>query len=960
MKKSNKKVSDPFSTPARRRRIIAVVAKNNLRQYCIAACKNVARKRLEWHAAIIIQCFLRKTFASIVCNHLRSSRRNAAAIRIQSVIRMRGANYFVMTLRKAAYVNKAKNLVCKVEFLFFQRKRRRQLLAKKMKKLKSKEFAAVEFQRLFRGMMGRRRALKEKDHNMVEDERRCTAAITLQCQVRQFLAKSKMKLKRKQFFALAIIKSQLLRWKFCRRTRRLRLSRLIQRYVRGKLTRKKYRFLIWNRRIEEEMCDQFVEYVLLLVSNECIVASIPTPPSKATPQQTLNIHVDLNSKLLQKMIQLGPSFIFQWSVDHFILQYSSELGFAPGPVIQQVTDSVQAVLQINSCDVDLTTNDDGNLTTVSEAEHVIEVSKWAEGDGMSYHGLLREDSQLQLPLQWGDPCEGLAAEQGAAVHVLLNIDPHNSQNNELQLRISTFLPSNHDGVNIRQRNKSSLRDIYFPRAVDMEITMHFRGVSSNPSGDAVDDVINAVDDEDAFNDAVFRLNNALVFVSSASKDPPVLERDLAITAPLQKEEDSSDNSYSNMNTARPQTASAVVRILLKERAPSPVIDFDRFATIIQRACRIRLAFLHQSATTIQRYVRKIHRQNKRIKSWKVLMTKLYEQRRDSALRIQCLVRCRQSKQLLSMMRKNWELQQLKANFRYGRNYELNDLEGIWAAFGVPIVGNELKEDEIFNNIIGNENTSKAITSPKFVTTLLRSHRLDAQDPQQNQQQHKQPAYSNVPRYAGNEKVAEPSELELIVSSHMKSQQSVAAGFLSVIQLPDAPPHCLFPHQHRITCCSTDLYLASVKSISPPFLDPSSIVQLEVNKLRKERSKQNLESEEESEVSSADCEIGTSGQEDTICKSDKISSSDTMKPPFNNDEETLHKVHVVHPQITQHINFLLNNTIYAPVEAFFVQNLSHTIDDDSNSLNWILQFERNNDISTREIDCDENSLGDIFE
>ena len=49
--------SDPFSTPARRRRIIADVAKQVLKQYCITACKNVYIFRKQTKAAIIIQCF---------------------------------------------------------------------------------------------------------------------------------------------------------------------------------------------------------------------------------------------------------------------------------------------------------------------------------------------------------------------------------------------------------------------------------------------------------------------------------------------------------------------------------------------------------------------------------------------------------------------------------------------------------------------------------------------------------------------------------------------------------------------------------------------------------------------------------------------------------------------------------------------------------------------------------------
>ena len=194
---------DPYSTPARRRRIIAVFAKSVLRQYCITACSRVARQRLERWAAIQMQCLFRRVLAVRLIKKLLFTRNNQAAIKLQNFVRMNLAKRYLKELRKDAY---NRNVTKKIEELHFAAKarvRKRVYLsnqrAKKISKLNS---AAIGIQRIFRGMLGRRRYGRIK----FELERSTAAAISMQCKIRQFIAGKKLQaLKRKMVATARII-----------------------------------------------------------------------------------------------------------------------------------------------------------------------------------------------------------------------------------------------------------------------------------------------------------------------------------------------------------------------------------------------------------------------------------------------------------------------------------------------------------------------------------------------------------------------------------------------------------------------------------------------------------------------------------------------------------------------------------------------------------------------------------
>jgi hypothetical protein len=171
---------DPHSTPARRRRIIAEVAKSTLRRYCVTACANVHRFRIHTKAALRIQCFWRLYYAKRLVKNLRLIRSTKAAILIQSLWRMKLSKLLRLRLLKLLYQQRAKKLVKTVERLFYERKEReyqRKLRRKRLMKLRQeKEYATIQIQTAFRGYYQRKRYLILLEEN----KRRRSASIMIQ------------------------------------------------------------------------------------------------------------------------------------------------------------------------------------------------------------------------------------------------------------------------------------------------------------------------------------------------------------------------------------------------------------------------------------------------------------------------------------------------------------------------------------------------------------------------------------------------------------------------------------------------------------------------------------------------------------------------------------------------------------------------------------------------------------
>lgn len=99
---------DPFSTPARRRRLIADMAKFLLKQYYTKACKNVMIFRIESAAALLIQTALRRFLAMLRVRKLVQNRKKKAANKIIQAARIFLAKKTVQKI-KAARLSQLRN-----------------------------------------------------------------------------------------------------------------------------------------------------------------------------------------------------------------------------------------------------------------------------------------------------------------------------------------------------------------------------------------------------------------------------------------------------------------------------------------------------------------------------------------------------------------------------------------------------------------------------------------------------------------------------------------------------------------------------------------------------------------------------------------------------------------------------------------------------------------------------------
>lgn len=110
--------SDPFSTPARRRRIIADLAKTLLRSYCLIACEHVHTLRLQTIAAIRLQSITRMFLAHLHYKQQIFILHTQNAIKIQSIFRMKLAKLSLQKLKKMKHEKCRKRLVHAMEELW--------------------------------------------------------------------------------------------------------------------------------------------------------------------------------------------------------------------------------------------------------------------------------------------------------------------------------------------------------------------------------------------------------------------------------------------------------------------------------------------------------------------------------------------------------------------------------------------------------------------------------------------------------------------------------------------------------------------------------------------------------------------------------------------------------------------------------------------------------------------------
>ena len=415
---------DPYSTPARRRRIIAEIAKKTLRSYCVKAVENVIRFRIETKASITIQCSFRCFRARKLVSHLLNIKRGKCATKIQAIVRRKLGRLRVIRLKAEQRRRRQLRLVEVVTNLYNWRKQRMArialMIAMRLAREKRERLAATNIQRLFRGHQARQIFREMYRAHQQRIRIRNAAATRIQCHVRRYLAVKWYKYWTTRRRSGYIIYRNVMRWwqRRCRRRRSaLRMLQRCYRGHRGRLRAQRMYNLREQLRIKESLLlqsmllNETIHEMLLRVSKELLPI-----------EKSMNIHVDVDSALLRRMTDAGPRLVVQWCLENAILQYRSGGGYSAGAVVQQVVRSVDiALLPLpppvgstekahnynnsngNVLSVDTRNSEGQNTGVISSSttsatatgEKVIALSKWDGGDAVDV------PIALLLPSEWG-------------------------------------------------------------------------------------------------------------------------------------------------------------------------------------------------------------------------------------------------------------------------------------------------------------------------------------------------------------------------------------------------------------------------------------------------------------------------------------------------------------------------------------------------------------------------------
>jgi hypothetical protein len=328
MRRSKSTEKDPFSTPARRRRIIADLAKNVLRVYYLSAAQNVCRFRYERKSAIKLQCRVRQFLAKKRVLYLIYWKQVISVTIIQCTWRVYSAKRKLKNLRNNLWRKRALNLVSAMEDLWYIRKAKLHKLAIKISKQlileKKRNRAATKIQTIFR-RHSVQKILKHHQYNRkLMQYKLFTSAIMTQKHFRRYLQRKKyLCLIRKRQLAVYTIISSLSRWKYKMRKHR----KLFQNAEYAK-----------KLQLERFSATKIQSWFRMKLAKVFLVALKPIIQSSV---QKIEIEIQLAYSVIRMFQQQEIQQFFRWILQHGIVSFNLSKGFHIGSVIEQVLFAVK-------------------------------------------------------------------------------------------------------------------------------------------------------------------------------------------------------------------------------------------------------------------------------------------------------------------------------------------------------------------------------------------------------------------------------------------------------------------------------------------------------------------------------------------------------------------------------------------------------------------------------------------
>ena len=327
---------DPFSTPARRRRIIAEFAKVALRSYYITACDNVVVYRIRHAAARMIQLAYFCCRARIVITLLRAARRLRMTILLQVRGRMLIAKQELHRRRRERLRRIKLRLALNVQRLwriYCARKILRDLRNARARKLhEGRIAAAIHMERVTRGFIARRQCRRLRDVQSKRNAVLHAAAVRIQTRQRILLAKKEVVRRKRMRWAWRLVVQACVHWRWeVRRRKERRAAVNIQRVLRGHLARQRV------RRMREDARLSFLAAEAHSVGGGYSVGMADDEDGGDVDAVEVISMVDV--RLLQQWVMLGPAETVKWFLRRSVLTYLSSYGYSMGSFLLQVMRS---------------------------------------------------------------------------------------------------------------------------------------------------------------------------------------------------------------------------------------------------------------------------------------------------------------------------------------------------------------------------------------------------------------------------------------------------------------------------------------------------------------------------------------------------------------------------------------------------------------------------------------------
>ena len=311
--------ADQLSTPARRRRIVADVAKLVVGNYLRIACINATSYRRRGLAAVTLQQNIRFLLAQLSNRRTRKVKLDGAALIIQLRTRVFLAKSRVLKRRHKVRWESA--LVIRRAWICYCHRIVRSAARQRIE-VESRITSATQIQQFYRRYV--RRQL---------DSALLTSVITLQCSFRILLAKGGLRRLRKTKNAKSLLQRKIMSWWRLRSWSRFTAAKVLQKCFRRRLVVKATLLIAVS-------CRTVQCFWRCCMANTRVMMAVEYRRVDNT-RDILEVSTLVENDMLQHLAELGSARTFRWFLNQDVVRFDEGKGFSVGAALQQVIHAAE-------------------------------------------------------------------------------------------------------------------------------------------------------------------------------------------------------------------------------------------------------------------------------------------------------------------------------------------------------------------------------------------------------------------------------------------------------------------------------------------------------------------------------------------------------------------------------------------------------------------------------------------